>query len=300
MKLLAALALAATVVSAQGVPQAPPFVATSADLVVLPVVVLDKHGFVTDLEPDRFTVYDNGRRQDIALFSGEDTPVTVGLVIDNSGSMRPKMGEVIVATLAFARTSNPQDELFIVPFSDTVLAERARLVTALDARALQAQLQSMAAQGRTALYDALLAALDRLERATQARKALVVVSDGGDNASRSTLNAVLERARRSNVMMFTIGLFDQDDEDRNPRVLRRLADDTGGERFLPHAAGDLLRVCTRIARELRSGYTIGFVPPDRDGTFHRVRVEVQRPGGGRLSVRSRPGYFAAPPPVTSR
>jgi len=276
----------------------PGFVSTSAELVVLPVTVSDKHGnFVPDLPRDRFTVYDSGRRQDVALFSNQDTPVTVGLVIDSSGSMRPKLPEVIIATMTFARRSNPQDELFTVAFNDTVRDRGTeRSVAAADGPALELELRSFRPQGRTALYDGLIAALDRMERSTRPRKALILISDGGDNASRSTLDDVLKRARRSDVTIFTVGLFDNDDLDSNPGVLKSLAESTGGERFLPSPASPaaLVLACERIAHELRSGYTIGYVPPDRDGLYHRIRVEVApAENRGKLRARTRPGYFAA-------
>ena len=283
----------AVIITAQD--QSPSFLASSTELVVLPVVVVDKRGgFVTDLGRDRFVVYDNGRKREISLFTNEDTPVTVGLVIDSSGSMGPKMPEVIVGTTAFARSSNPQDELFTLAFNDSVVEPGSRsLFTAADGAALESQLRSMVPQGRTALYDALVASLDRVEQGGQARKALVLLSDGGDNVSRATLNDVLARARRSNVTIFSIGLFDDGDPDRNPGVLKSLAESTGGQRFLPRSPSLLLQACTRIARELRSGYTIGFIPTERDGAFHRIRVAVEPDTGGKLSVRTRPGYFAA-------
>jgi VWFA-related protein len=255
--------------------QSPSFTASSSELVVLPVSVVEKRGgvFVTSLGRDRFTVFDNGRPTEISLFTNEDTPVTVGLVIDNSGSMAPKMPEVIVGATAFARSSNPQDELFTMAFNDGVVdAGNHRILTADDSAAIEGALREMRPSGRTALYDALVAALDRVERTAQPRKALVVMSDGGDNASEATLNDVLERARRSNVTIFTIGLFDADDPDRNPGVLKSLAESTGGARFLPRSPSLLLDAFTRIAQELRTGYTIGFVPPARDGAFHRIRV----------------------------
>jgi Ca-activated chloride channel family protein len=277
------------------------FLASTTELVVLPVVVIDdrRGGYITDLARDRFAVYDNGRRQTVALFTNEDSPVTIGLVIDNSGSMSRKMPEVIVGTTAFARSSNPEDEVFVLSFNDTVVEPHGgEPLTAGALSGLEARLRSMVPQGQTALYDALMAALDRVERSAQSRKALIVISDGGDNASRTTLEAVLARARRSNVTIFTLGLFDNDDPDRNPQVLKALAESTGGARFLPRSPSVLLQACTQIARELRSGYTIGFVPPDRDGAFHRIRVEVAPERSGKMSVRTRPGYFAATAAVT--
>jgi len=254
---------------------------------------------VSNLEKERFDVYDRGRRQDIALFSGEDAPVTVGLVIDASRSMTPKIGEVVAAALAFARSSNPQDELFAVAFNDRVShAIGEEPLAASDLPRLETALRSVRTEGRTALYDALAVALDRMASAARARKVLIVLSDGGDNASRSTLDDALARARRSNVTIYTIGLFDRDDLDTNPGVLKSLAHATGGERFLPGSPGELMTSCQRIAREIRSGYTIGFVPPDRDGVFHRLKVEVKTADGRRVEVRTRPGYFAAKEPAT--
>jgi Ca-activated chloride channel homolog len=293
---LALLAVAIVVCAQQTAPNEQPiFHSDSSELVVLPVTVTDRHGqLVGDLSKDRFAVFDNGRRQDVNLFSSEDTPVTIGLVIDNSASMRPKMGEVIAAALAFARASNPDDELFALVFADDVRdALPQRSISTEDTPALQAALSAVVPDGRTALYDGLLAGLTRAANGARARKVLILVSDGGDNASRSTQSDVLARARAANVTIYTIGLFDRNDEDANPRLLKALAEATGGERFLPRSAGPLIGVCAHIAREIRSGYTIGYVPPDRDGAFHRVRVQVEADPGRKLIVRTRPGYFAA-------
>ena len=171
----------------------------SSELVVLPVVVTDKQGrYVSDLERDRFTVFDNGRRVPIEIFSNEDTPLTIGLIIDASGSMGSKIGEVITASLAFARSSNPEDELFVVRFNDDVqqvIRDRPFLL-AEDIGALNVALRSMRPEGRTALYDALVEGIDHLARGSRARKVLVVVSDGGDNASEATLDSVLGACAR--------------------------------------------------------------------------------------------------------
>jgi Ca-activated chloride channel family protein len=276
--------------------QEPVFKSGSSELVVLPVVVTDKQGrYVSDLPADKFSVFDNGRRVPIELFTNEDTPVTVGLIIDASGSMRPKIGEIIAASLRFARLSNPQDELFAVRFNDDVqdVMPIPPFLLAGDLAGLEAAVNSIRPDGRTALYDGLMDGLDHLTQGTRARKVLVVISDGGDNASDAKLETVLARARDSNAAIYTIGIFDQDDLDRNPGVLKSLAQTTGGERFLPRSPGDLLTACERIAREIRAGYTIGYVPPARDGAYHRVRVEIEPASARRLNVRTRPGYFAA-------
>jgi Ca-activated chloride channel family protein len=276
--------------------QNPVFRGASSELVVLPVIVKDKQGrYVSDLGKERFVVYDNARRMSIDLFTNEDTPVTVGLIVDASGSMRAKLGEVIAAAVAFAKSSNPDDELFAVRFNDDaeeVVRDR-RFLLASDLSTLEAAMSALRPQGRTALYDALVAGLDHLNDASRPRKALIVISDGGDNASRATLDAVLARAHKSNAAIYTIGVYDPDEVDKNRGALKALARATGGERFEPASPGQLLQVCKRIARELRSGYTIGYVPPDRDGLFHRVRVVIE-PAMRGLDVRTRPGYFAAP------
>jgi Ca-activated chloride channel homolog len=276
--------------------QEPAFRSGSSDLVVLPVVVTDKQGrYISDLPSDRFVVYDNGRRVPIDLFTNEDTPVTVGLIIDASGSMRAKLREVIAASLAFARSSNPQDELFAIRFNDDVqdVVPGRPFLMAGDLGTLESAVTSVQADGRTALYDGLMAGLDHLAQGTRARKVLVVISDGGDNASEATLDRVLARARDSNAAIYTIGIYDDDDLDKNPGVLKSLARMTGAERYLPRAPGDLLRACERIARDIRGGYTIGYAPPARDGAYHRIKVEIDPSSARRLSVRTRPGYFAA-------
>ena len=276
--------------------QEPVFRSGSSDLVVLPVVVTDKQGrYVSDLPGAQFTVFDNGRPVPIELFTNEDTPVTVGLIIDASGSMRLRIGQVVAASLLFARLSNPQDELFAVRFNDDVqdVMPIPPFLLAGDLADLEKAVTSIRPDGRTALYDGVMDGLDHLATGTRARKVLIVISDGGDNASGATLDAVLARARASNAAIYTIGIFDPDDLDKNPGVLKSLASATGGERFLPHSAGDLLIACERIVREIRGGYTIGYVPPARDGAYHRVKVEIGPSPGRRLNVRTRPGYFAA-------
>jgi VWFA-related protein len=273
----------------------PSFRSASSELVVLPVIVTDRSDqYVGGLRSDQFTVYDNGRPVPIELFSSEDTPVTVGLVIDASGSMEQRQEEVIAASLRFASSSNPNDELFAIRFNDEVrdaLQDR-RFLRAGDRGDLEQSLRSVRPGGRTALYDALLAALDQLDEGSRPRKVLVLISDGGDNASRGRLEQVLARARRSNAAIYTIGLYEEGDADSNPHLLKKLASTTGGERFVPRSEGALLTACEHIARAIRSGYTIGYVPPNRDSAFHRVRVEVASRDGRKLTARTRPGYFA--------
>jgi len=276
--------------------QSPVFRSGSSELVVLPVVVTDRDGrYVSDLPAERFIIYDNGRRVPIELFSNEDTPVTVGIIVDASGSMRPKIAEVVAASTQFARLSNPEDELFAIRFNDSVkdLIPNRPFLLASDVLALEAAVRSIRPDGRTALYEGIMDGLDHLTKGTRTRKVLVVISDGGDNASVATLETVLARARESSAAIYTIGIYDADDVDKNPRVLKSLSETTGGERFLPKSPGELLDACSRIAREIRSGYTIGYVPPAQDGTYHRIKLEIPPAAGRKLNARTRPGYFAS-------
>jgi Ca-activated chloride channel family protein len=294
--LMIAMAAFASPGSAQEPAAEPPvFSSGSSELVVLPVTVTDRQGrLVSDLPKERFVVLDESRQQEVVLFSNEDVPVSIAIVIDDSGSMRAKLGEVVAATLSFARWSHPQDEIFAIEFNDTVRdALGGRRLEAGHTRELEAALRTLIPQGQTALYDALAMALDRLDQAMHARKVLVLLSDGGDNVSKATLDEVLAHARRSNVAIYAIGIYDAGAPDTNPGVLKALAAATGGERFFPRSAGPLLKACLEIAREIRSGYTLGFIPPARDGRYHAVRVQVDRTDGRRLVVRTRPGYFAA-------
>ncbi len=272
------------------------FRSTASELVVLPVFVTGRADhFVGGLTQDAFSVFDNGRPVSIDLFSSEDTPVTVGLVIDSSSSMRAKLGEVIAGAMAFAKASNPNDELFAINFNDVVHdpMPNQRFLLAADLGGLGSALNSLVPEGRTSLYDALAEGLDRLAAGSRPRKVLVLVSDGGDNPSTASLDHILARARQSNAAIYTIGLYEPFDLDQNPRVLKSLAAATGGERYQPQSAGAALQACQHIAREIRSGYTIGYVLPDRDGAYHRVRVEVVGANRRQLSARTRPGYFAA-------
>jgi len=295
ISLLCSVPVLAQQASAPRASQPPLFRSHSSELVVLPVTVTDRAGrLVTDLPRERFNVYDEGRLQAIRAFSSEDIPVSIALVIDDSGSMGQKLGQVTAASLAFARGSHPEDELLIIEFNEEVRdALGGRRLVAADLPDLERALRTLRPDGQTALYDALMDGLSHLDEATHSRRVLVLVSDGGDNASRATLDEVLARAQRSNVTMYTIGLFDEYARDSNRGVLKRLAEATGGERFLPKSPGPLLAACEQIAREIRNSYTVGYEPPDRDGRFHRLRVELTDPRYKNLKVRTRPGYVAA-------
>ena len=287
-----ALALASTISAQQETSQAT--FQSSSDLVVVPVTVTDRDGrLVPGLTRDRFALFDNNRPIDLKFFSAEDTPVTVALVVDNSGSMRGRHPDVVAAASAFARSSNPDDELLAFLFNEDVAdALDGRELKASDEAALAEALAAAHPDGRTALYDALLRALARLRTVETTRKVLIAISDGGDNASAASLDTVLDAARRANVTIYTIGLIDPVSTDIDTGVLKKLADLSGGARFLPTSGGELTKACGDIAREIRESYTLGFEPKASDGAYHRLRVTVSLPDGRKTRVRSRPGYVA--------
>jgi VWFA-related protein len=273
----------------------PPVLSVETDLVTLAITVIDRKGtFVAGLRPEHFTVYDNGEPRPIEFFTTEDLPATIGLVIDSSGSMRGKREQVTAAAMAFAALSHPLDELFTVNFNELVWPGLPpALAFTADRDQLRLALAGAPAQGMSAVYDAVDRALAHLERGTRDRKALIVVSDGGDNASTQSLDQVLERARRSTAIVYAVTLFDRDDHDARPRVLRRLARATGGEAFTPGRASEVMRSFEQIARELRSGYTIGIQPPDvATGGFRSIRVVADAGDGRQLVARTRAGYYA--------
>jgi len=276
----------------------------NVDVVVLRATAQDRRNvLVSGLNKDDFQVYEDGVLQPIKYFSHEDVPVTVGLVVDNSGSMKPKRHDVIAAALAFARSSNPQDQMFVVNFNEKVSFGLPGNIAFTDQVAqLQVALSRVAADGETALYDAVAVALEHLKKGDRDKKALIVVSDGGDNASKHKLTEIMALVGQPGVIIYTIGIFDDQDADRNPGVLKRLAKETGGESFLPESLTDVTPICQRIARDIRNQYTIAYVPTNRkrDGTYRVIQVKANAAGRGPLLVRTRTGYFAPstlPPPA---
>lgn len=269
----------------------------NVDLVVLHATVRDRRGhIVADLQKEHFEVFEDHARQAIRLFLREDIPVTVGLVVDHSGSMNRKLGDVLAAARAFVHSSNPNDEMFVVNFNEYVslgLPDSAPFTN--DADELERAIANAPVMGQTALYDAIGKALDQLRGATRDKRVLIVISDGGDNTSSLTLDQVLRRAQQSSALIYTVGLFDAADEDRNPSVLRRLASASGGEAYFPAASSELAGVCKRIAEDIRNQYTIGYVSTSeaKPGTYRSIRVVAKTPRQRRLFVHTRTGYVAA-------
>jgi Ca-activated chloride channel homolog len=289
--------------SSHGSPSDEYTIHVNVDMVVLRATAQDrKNAPVSGLDKNDFQVYEDGVLQSIKHLSHEDVPVTVGLVIDNSGSMRSKRADVIAASLAFARSSNPQDQMFVLNFNEKVSFGLPGNMAFTDKVAqLEVALSRIAPDGETALYDAVDAALEHLKQGSHDKKVLIVISDGGDNASKHKLTEVMALAGQPDVIIYTIGISDDQDDDRNPGVLKRLAKDTGGEAFFPESLRDVTPVCERIAHDIRNQYTIAYVPTNknRDGSYRVVQVKARAPGHGRLLVRTRTGYFAPSAPSSA-
>jgi Ca-activated chloride channel family protein len=287
----------------RSLPGEPYTIKVNVDMVVLRATVQDhKNTLVSGLSKDDFRVYEDGVLQPIKTLGHEDIPVTVGLVIDNSGSMKPKRADVIEAALAFARSSNQQDQMFVVNFNERVSFGLPEQVQFTDKLAqLEVALSRRAPGGETALYDAVVAALEHVKKGNRDKKVLIVISDGGDNASKHKLAEIRALAGQLDVIIYTIGIFDEQDADRNPGVLKRLAQDTGGEAFLPASLKDVVPICERIARDIRNQYSIAYIPTNRnrDGSYRVIQVKATAPGRGRLQVRTRTGYFAPPAPPST-
>ncbi len=281
----------------QGKDEGPYRISVDVDLVVLHATVTGRRGHpVSGLREGDFQVYEDGVPQQIALFRHEDIPVTAGLVVDHSGSMRRKIREVVAAAGTFARSSNPDDQMFVVNFNDSVslgLPDHVRFTghTSELARAIS----GLATVGKTALYDAIWLAQQQVEMGNRDKKALIVISDGGDNASTHSLAQIMRLSEESNTIIYAIGLFDEYDNDRNPEVLKRLAQATGGQAFFPKELGDVVSICRQIAKDIRGQYTLGYIPTNTkiDGTYRAVRVIARAPQRGNLLVRTRAGYIAA-------
>jgi VWFA-related protein len=272
-----------------------PTISVETDLVMLSVTVLDRHGaLVPGLTSEHFKVYDSGQPQTIEFFTSEDIPATVGLVIDSSSSMRGRRQEVTAAATAFANVSHPLDEFFTMNFNEAVWPGLPPpLVFAKNVEQLRSALAQAPARGMTALYDAIDRSLAHLLLGKRDRKVLIVVSDGGDNASSHTLDDVLAYARRTNAVIYAVILAGPDDEEARPGVLKTLANESGGTAFSPKAAQDMTSIFTRIALEMRSGYTIGFSPPVAvQAGFRSVRVTVADADHRQLTARTRGGYDA--------
>src|SRR5579885_777410 len=259
----------------------------NVNLVVLHATVVDKKGhMIDDLGRNDFRVYEKGVPQKLAVFSHSDIPVTMGIVIDDSGSMRPKRPAVNAAALDFVKTSNPDDQVFVVNFNDVYYLDTPGNF-ASNMEQLKAALDKIDSRGGTALYDAVYASLDHLKLGNRDKKVLLVITDGEDNASRYTFDQLVRYAQKSNAVIYTIGLLGEEEPGghfkmkgggprRSAKVLRKIAEVTGGEAYFPRSLDEVSGTCEQIAHDIRNQYTLAYYPTNarKDGTFRTVRVEA--------------------------
>ena len=296
MLCLAAIVCLSSLVAAQTTPRGEEFkISTSVVLVLLDVSVKDsKGGYVPGLSKGAFHIYEDGTAQEMTVFSNADLPVAVGLVLDDSGSVSSKRPELITAGLAFVGASNPKDQVFVINFNDKVRSGLAPTTPFTDdVKLLRSALLENRPEGQTALYDAIAFALHHVDSGERDKKALVVVSDGSDNCSTHNLTQLMRLIQESHTTIYTVGIFGADDADRNPQVLRRIANASGGECFLPGDFAQIVPICQKIAKDIRTRYTIGYIPArtiDKGG-FRKIRVAVDAPSGEKFVVRTRTGFY---------
>jgi Ca-activated chloride channel homolog len=263
-------------------------------LVLLDVSVQNREGnFVPGLSKRDFTILENGQPQTISVFDSQDAPVTMGIVVDESASMTPKRSQVLAAAEDLIAEGNRADEVFVLNFNDVVkrgLPEGV-LFTA-DIPQLRHALYRERPAGKTALYDAIADGLKQLEQGTRGRKTLIVISDGGDNASLHKRAETLDLVERSAATIFTIGLFEPDQYDADPGTLRQLAKISGGEAFFPMDFAGVSGACHRIAQEIRTRYTMGYIPRENKNAspLRHLQVKVSAPGQSGLTVLTRTSY----------
>jgi VWFA-related protein len=262
--------------------------------VQLHATVLDeKQRLITNLDRNAFTVFEDGKPQNITSFRHEDIPVAMGIVIDNSGSMREKRAKVNQAALNLVRSSNPHDEVFIVNFNDEYYLDQP---FTNDLGKLKEALEKIEARGGTALYDAVVASADYLKKnARLEKKVLFVVTDGEDNASRESLEQAVRRLQEENgPTVYAIGILGEEKQRRARRALQVMAERSGGIAFLPKTADEVDSISKTVAHDIRNQYTIGYKPsnPKSTGGYRTIRVEARARGFGKLTVRTRSGYYA--------
>jgi VWFA-related protein len=262
-----------------------------------------KSRFVSDLENEHFTVLEDGVPQKLLSFSREDEPVAIGLLIDNSQSMMNKRSQVVAAAKAFVRASKPNDQIFVLHFNEQWtygLPSSTRFTD--DRNLLDQALDKMTLDGRTALYDAIYEGLKNLAYSELSKKALLVISDGGDNLSVHKASDVVREADLSGALFFGIGIYDPMDGDADPGVLRKLAQSTGGEAYFPKDLPAVQDLCETIARDLRNQYALSYAPSQNASGphYHRVQVKVKDPKRRKLIIRARTGYYSKGHPEASK
>ena len=281
-------------------------ISVDVNLVMLYASVLDKRGRrINGLSQRNFKLFENDVQQKMSIFNQSDIPVTMGIVIDDSGSMRDKRKAVAAAALAFVQTSNPEDQVFVVNFNDVYYLDTPGDF-ARNTEELKAALDKIDSRGGTALYDAVHASLDHLKVGTHDKKVLLIISDGEDNASRISFEEAFHLSQESDAVIYTIGLLGEEEgtglfkmkgggNRRAAKVLRKISAATGGEAHFPKSLDEVKNICIQVAEDIRNQYTLGYYPSNRkkDGSFRRIRVEArQQKRAGRLVIRTRTGYYS--------
>lgn len=273
------------------------FIRLNVNLVLVPVTVTDPmNRLVTGLEQEDFRIFEENKEQKISSFASEDAPVSIGIIFDLSGSMTSKLMRAREAILQFIKTANPQDEFFVIGFND-----RPELIEDFTSSVdeIQGRLATVRAGHRTALLDAIYYGVEKMKDARHERKALLIVSDGGDNRSRYTEGEVRAQVRESDVEIYSMGIFDPyaatPEERTGPLLLNDICEETGGRMFRVDDLSEMSDIAEKISTELRNQYVIGYNPQDlhRDGKWRKVKVKLNPPQGlPPLTVHARTGYYA--------
>ncbi|MEO7652609.1 MAG: VWA domain-containing protein [Bryobacteraceae bacterium] len=265
-------------------------------LVILPATVVDRSGrLVTDLPQKAFKVYENGIEQPIKIFRREDVPISLGMIVDNSGSMRNKRQKVESSAMTLVKASNPEDEVFIVNFNDEAFLDQPFTNKLKD---LEHGLAKIDSRGGTAMRDAVRMSIDYLkENGKKDKKVLLVITDGDDNNSSGTLENLVKAAQQTEILIYSIGLLSEEEKreaKRAKRALESIAEATGGHAYFPKGIEDVDKIAQQVAHEIRNQYVIGYSPtnPALDGSFRQIRVIANGPG--KPIVRTRSGYYATP------
>jgi Ca-activated chloride channel family protein len=270
------------------------------ELALVNVTVTDPHDrLVTGLEPDNFRIFENNVEQEIQYFSSEDVPISIGVIFDLSGSMANKVGKSKEAALQFFKTANPEDEFFLVGFN-----ERAELTSSFtdSVEDLQSRLLSLSAKGRTALLDAIYLGLSEMRIARNAKRALLIISDGGDNHSRYNEKDIKRLAREADTQLYSVGIFDPfeyrsrtPEELNGPSLLSEVTELTGGRAFDVKSVNELPDIATKIGAELRNQYILGYRPSNKahDARWRKIKIKLRAPKGlPSLNVYAKTGYYA--------
>jgi len=303
MRLLSSLLLFTWFAGAQSAPPADkpssgedPVFTVGTRLVLLPISVLDKGGkLVTDLPQKAFKVYENGVEQPIKIFRREDVPISLGIIVDNSGSMREKRQKVETASVDLVKASNPQDEVFIVNFNDDAYLD---VPFTNDIKKMEQGVARIDSRGGTAMRDAISMSIDYLKKeGKKQKKVLLVVTDGNDNASTMSLEKLVTRAQQNEVLIYAIGLLNEEERREAKlatRALNAIARESGGLSFYPKSVAEVDQIALQVAHEIRNQYTIAYSPTvqEMDGSFRQIKVTVNGPG--HPVVRTRTGYYATP------